>query len=108
MLRSPSEPADATEESRQDFIDQIVEAIREIEIVVNVPKPGVAVEVKVPKLETPVINVTTQPAKIDFPKIDFPKQIPNPFSYGAVCTVTHRNSMGFAEQFTIKPIKPLT
>jgi hypothetical protein len=106
MLRSKAEQEDPSEEARQDFIDQVVEAIREIEIVVNVPKPGVAVEVNVPKLETPVINVTAQAPKIDFPKIDFPKPIPNPFCHGAVVEVTKRNYMGFAEQFTIKPIKP--
>lgn len=89
------------------MIDQIVEAIRDIKIVipeitVNVPKPGVAVEVKVPKQEVPTVNVTA-PAT----KIDFPTPVPNPWRNGAVCAVTKRNSWGFIEEFTIKPIKPL-
>lgn len=101
MLTSSSIQSDA-EEARQDMIDQITEAIKEIKfspvITVNVPKQELTVDLKAQKPDAPTINVSV-------PKFDFPKNS-HPFAHGAVCTVTKRNLHGFTEQFTITPIKP--
>lgn len=102
MLRDPEELADA-EEQRQDMIDQIVEAIQELEIkappvTVNIGKPEIKVELQSPKVE-PVVNISPQAARIEIPPPN-----PHPFAAGATCTITRRSRSGLIEEFTIKPI----
>ncbi len=101
-LKSPSENEDASE-ALQDAVEQVVEALRELElkaseVTVNVPKAEVRVDVQVPQQAAPVVNVSS-------PDIKFPQTKPHPFVNGAKCIVTKRNSYGFIEEFTIKPIK---
>lgn len=99
MLTSSSIQSDA-EEARQDMIDQITEAIKEIKfspvITVTVPKQELTVDLKAQKPDAPTINVSV-------PKFDIPRAS-HPFTNGAVLNVTKRNLHGFIEQFTIKPL----
>lgn len=101
MLRT-SEPEDR-DDLVQEIADQIsevgeavVRAIREIKInpATTETKIEPRIEVNVPEMKQPVVQVKTE----------IPKPNPHPFANGCVCKITSRDDRGRLQEFTIKPL----